>query len=53
MTKCEKLPFSYTSNAQKLYRQALMVLKVLPIADEIAEVCIKATSSAIGNTFKN
>ena len=28
------------------------VLKVLPIATEVAEVGIKATSSAIGNTFE-
>ena len=48
----ENFAFSYTSTAQKLYRQVLQVLKVLPIDDEVAEVCIKATSSAIGNTFK-
>ena len=38
--------------AQKLYRQVLWVLKVLPIANEVALMATSATSSAIGNTFK-
>ena len=51
----ENFAFSYTGTAQKLYSQVFQVLKVLPIADEVAEVAevaIKATSLAIGNTFK-
>ena len=52
MVTGEKFAFSYTGTAQKLYRQVLQVLKVLPIFDEVAEVGIKETSSAIGNTFK-
>ena len=42
MTAGENFAFSYTGTAQKLYRQVLYVLKVLPIVDEVAEVCIKA-----------
>ena len=30
----ENFVFSFTGTAQKLYRQILLVLKVLPIADE-------------------
>ena len=52
MTTGENFAFSYTGTAQKLNRQVLQVLKVLPIADEVAEVGIKSTSSAIANTFK-
>ena len=37
MTTGENFAFSYTGTAQKLYRQVLQVLKVLPIADEVAE----------------
>ena len=35
-----------------VYEALRQVLKVLPIAAEVAEVGIKATSSAIGNTFE-
>ena len=52
MTTGENFAFSYTGTAQKLYRQMLQVLKVLPIADEVADICIKAASSATGNNFK-
>ena len=36
--------FAYTGTAQKLYRQVLQVLKVLPIADESALMQTSATS---------
>jgi hypothetical protein len=50
MTTCENFAFSYTSTAQKLHKQVLLVLKLLPIADEVAFMQTSATSSAIGNT---
>ena len=50
MTTGENFAFSYTGTAQKLYIQVLQVLKLLPIADEVAFMQTSATSSAIGNT---
>ena len=42
MNTGKNFAFSYKGTVQKLYRQVFQVLKVLPIADEVAEVCIKA-----------
>ena len=52
MTTGENFAFSYTGTAQKLYKEVLQVLKLLPEAYEADLMQMSATSSAIGNTFK-